>query len=135
MHIRRLVPHVTGPGPVRHTVGRRLMAVQADRLQVNLLTVIYGVVDLLGVAAVDERAHRRLVVLLGMIGVLLALGCALGIAWRFEYPHIPEFPVPTIMCCPGATAPRGPSGISRAALVFVPGVCRSISPRPSSTRP
>ena len=49
------------------------------------------------VAEPDDRPYRRLVVLLGLVAVLLALGCALGIVWRWELPHTPVVRIPVIV--------------------------------------
>jgi hypothetical protein len=76
----------------------RLLLAQGRRLfeqATSIVTVLYLTVNLLGVAMLDARAFRRLVVLLGMIGVLLALGCALGITWRAHWPQLPELNIPT----------------------------------------
>jgi hypothetical protein len=94
---RQKEQHLNIPDDYTSTQDYSVHASRARSFIPNGTAVAYSAVDLLRNAATDPQVYRRLVTLLGILGVLLVLGCMLGVAWRIDWPQLPELPVPVIM--------------------------------------
>ena len=65
----------------------------------GIVALLHRLLNLVFIATTEprDRTYRRLVRLGWLLALLLVLGCALGIAWRWELPVPAELPIPVIM--------------------------------------